>query len=168
MAIDAARIHCAKKIPSLSGDWVEEEGRRLSLVIVLEIEGVTIEGLLLRGSALKNHPDEAVTFQLEFAHEPGRRDLAVDRIDWRPLNEHTNGGKGPKEFRYLLLAETHHHAFDLNWLPDEGRLRKSNLPIAQPVNPDLADFDKLVEFVKKCFRIIDLEIPVPPWEADLL
>lgn len=168
MAIDVPNIFASKKTLSVPGSWVERDGQRLMLVAALDIDGVTVEGLVLRGTALKDCPDEAVMFQLEFKHDPKRPDRAIDRVDWRPLHSHNNRGKGPNEHRYKLISGTHRHAFDLNWLKGEERMRKMNLPIAQPVNPDLVTYDNLIEFVRKCFRISPIEFPIPPWEADLL
>lgn len=168
MAMEAPDIHSAEKIAQGFGSWVEGDNQRLTLVIVLEIEGVVIEGLLLRGSAYKDRPDEAVLFQLECNHDPARRDRAIERIDWRPLHTHTNGGKGPKELRHKLISGTHHHRFELNWLISEERMRLSNLPIAEPVNLDIRSYEKLIDFVGECFRITELKLPPPPWEAKLL
>lgn len=168
MAMKVPDIHAAEKTAQWIGSWTEGDNHTLALVVALEIEDVAVEGLVLRGSAYKDRPDEAVMFQLECVHDPVRRDRAIDRIDWRPLKSHVNGGTGPQHLRYKILRGTHHHTFDLNWLTDEERMRKLNLPLADEVNPDWETYEELVDFVKKFFRITDLEFPVPPWEAKLL
>lgn len=168
MVFDVPEIHAAEKTALPFHPWRELENRKLMIVSALEIDGVTIEGLALRGSAIKNLPNEAVTFQLECVHDPARRDLPIDRVDWRPLNPHNNRGKGPEEWQFVEISGSHHHKFGLNWLPDETRMLQRNLPIAIPLVPDPASFEDLIEFVRDCFRINSLEIPIPPWEANLL
>ena len=161
-------IHAAEKTSQGPCSWVEADNQRLRLVTALEIGNVVIEGLLLRGLAYKDRPDEAVMFQLECDHDPARRDRPIDRIDWRPLQNHMNRGRGPKRLQYKLIEGSHHHSFKLNWLGNEGRMLHNNLPIAEPIDPDLQTYAELVDFVKKCFRIRNLELPSPPWEARLL
>lgn len=111
--------------------------------------------------------EEAVTVQLEYEQE-GRRDKAIDRINWRPIHTHNNGNKGPKEHRLREMEGSHHHSFALNWLTSETRLRLRNLPVAEPLVPDPADFKSLLAFVEDVFRIEGLsESSPPPWEESL-
>lgn len=168
MAMKVPDIHAAEKTAQWIGPWTEGDNQTLALVVALEIEDVAVEGLVLRGSAYKNLPDEAVMFQLECLDGRTGRNHSIDRIEWRPLKSHVNGGRGPQHLRHKILRGTHHHTFDLNWLKDEERMRKRNLPLADEINPDFETYDDLVDFVKKCFRITALEFPVPPWEAKLL
>lgn len=141
---------------------------RLVLVAALDVDGVTIEGMLFRATAMKDRPEAALTFQLEYRLPP-RRDDAIERIDWRPLHTHTNNGRGPPEHRYTIQHGSHHHPFHLNWLPEENRMRTTNLPIAVPIVPDIPDFPSLLEFGRKCLRIGNLmALPAPPWEGRLL
>lgn len=168
MTMGLPEIFRAEKALSSQPDWLEAENKKLHFLVPLEIGGVTVEGLSLRGRTLKDRPDEEVMFQME-AWQPKRRDHAIARLDWRPLHVHNNQGRGPTQLRFSRIAGTHHHSFDLNWFEPEGRLLSSNLPVAEPVEPDLAGFSGLLEFVRKCFRISNIGlVPVPPWEADLL
>lgn len=159
------------KTPSLAQGWEENENGVLTLVVPLEIGGVTVSGLVLRGKTLAARPDQDVMFQIECLHgdRGGRRDRALARIDWRPLHSHNNRGRGPEEWRFFEQIGTHHHAFGLNWLDDEQRMRSANLPIAVPLNPEPSTYDELVAFVEETFRINNLgTLPPPQWTANLL
>ena len=150
--------------------WVEDRGDTLRLLVALEDTwGVTIEGLVLRGRALKRLPDREVTLQLEFPHDRQRTDNAIERIDWKPLQPHNNKGRGPPELQYQIQHGTHLHGFELNWLESEQRMRKSNLPIARQINEQIQVFRDLLEFSEKQFNIAGLvALPHPPWEGTLL
>ena len=150
--------------------WVESHNGRLNMVVTLEnMLGVTVEGMLLRGRAIKDRPDEEVMLQLECPHDYSREHNAIERIDWNPLHNHNNGGNGPEDLRFLLQKYTHRHSFDLNWLEEEQRMRYNNLPIAEPVAQPLKEFEDLIEFCGKCFGIENLgDLPPPPWVRTLL
>jgi hypothetical protein len=168
MAFVLPEIFAAEKEISNLPAWAEGADGRLDLVALLEIGGVTIEGLQLRGRARKDCPDEELMFQLECA-QPGRRDRAIDRIDWRPHHVHTNSGKGPPELRYLRFDGSHQHGFNLNWLSTHECMRANNLPIADALRPDHANFVQLLDFVLKCYRITNSGlVKAPPWEGALL
>jgi hypothetical protein len=63
----------------------------------------------------------------------------------------------------------HHHSFDLNLRYAENELRKGLLPIAIRLEDSPKDFNSLLGFVKKEFRINNIEwLEVPPWEPILL
>lgn len=153
---------------SFSG-WQEDDQGILEAALPVETPGgIIIEGLLLRLKARKHLVDSAAMIQLEFPHEKGRRDRAVERLDWRPLHTHTNKNLGPEELRLIDLEGSHRHSFDLNWIPHEQRLRKYNLPIAEPM-PDCADFQSFLEYAGGCLNIQNLNVvQVPPWERLML
>lgn len=150
--------------------WVERHSGRLELVVTLEtLGGITVEGMLLRGRTIKSRPDEDVTFQLEYRHDSNRNDNAIDRIDWKPLRGHNNRGNGPEYLRFKTQHGSHRHAFHLNWLERERRMRYSNLPIAEPVTQSLSSYSELLEYCEECFSIEHLgNLPPPPWERMLL
>ena len=168
MELGLDQIYEAEKNLSTTGQWVEADNQRLHLFVPLEIDGVVLEGLALRGRATKDRPDEEVMLQLEFP-QAKRRERGIERVDWRPLHIHNNLGRGPAEFRFLQQSGSHHHVFELNWLAEENRMLAGNLPIARPLNEDPSSYESLLEFVNKSFRINDIGlIPPPPWEAFLL
>ncbi len=159
----------AVKTISAQPSWVEDSNGRLWIAVPLEIDSITVESLFLRARVLKDAPDEDVFFQLEFDHDQNRRDKAISRIDWRPLHSHDNKGCGPQEWRFQAQKQSHFHKFDLNWLQMEGRLKASNLPIAVPLEIEPTDFQGLLAFVGKNFRISNIEIiSQPGWEPVLL
>src|SRR4051794_26554456 len=104
----------AKK--SLTGEppWTDRGADGLDLTAPLEIDGVVVEGLILRGRARKPLPDREVIFQLEYHHSEIIGG-PVARLEWKPLNSHNNRGLGPKHLRHKIQTESHHHRFDLNW-----------------------------------------------------
>jgi len=165
----APEVMTLPKILSGQSAWVEDASGRLTYVAALEIANVTVEGLLVRLSVSKSLPDEATMIQLEFPHSPPRRDNAMERIDWRPLHRHTNKNIGPPKLHGMVIEGSHHHRFDLNWLPNQGVMRSANLPMAVPMVPEPQSFVELLELAAAVFRIHNLvTVSVPPWEADLV
>jgi hypothetical protein len=134
----------------------------------LQIDDVVVEGLQFRAVARKQLPDEMITFQLEY-HPHGEIGGPLCRIEWRPLSGHNNKGRGPKEWQNKVIVGCHHHSFDLNFRYAQDELRKGTLPIAIPLEDSPKDFNLLLGFVKKEFRINNIEwLEVPPWEPILL
>ena len=150
--------------------WVEEKNGVLRLLATLEDElGIIVEGLALRGRAFKYRPDQDVMLQIEFPHDRQRTDNAIERIEWNSSQTHNNKGRGPQSLRHVLQRGTHLHAFDLNWLEVERRMRRRNLPIARPISESIQGFTELLEFAGKRFRISNLtNFPHPPQERPLL
>lgn len=147
-------------------EWRAHEDQ-FRFVVTLEVEGVTLEGFLLRGQCIREIPDRCVMFQLDYLYPGFRRGPAM-RIDWRPQNPHTNKNIGPADLRFLIIEGSHIHPFDHNCSLGIERIVAENLPIAAPLNPDPTDFGALVREVGKAFNIEGLEaVSVPPWEPRL-
>ena len=98
---DLPALISADKVLVAAPAWAEIGPGVLVLTAPLEIEGVTIEGLTLRGTARKPMPDRQVVFQLEY-RAAGISGGPICRIEWRPLSGHNNRGIGPKEFRNIV------------------------------------------------------------------
>ena len=147
--------------------WGERGADGLEFSAPLEIDGVTIEGLTLRGRARKPLADREVAFQLEY-HHAQIIGGAMCRIEWRPLNPHSNKGLGPKELRHIVQNGTHHHCFDLNWKRSEEAVLQGDLKIAVPLD-DPGNFRALLAVVGKEFRISNIQlVTLPPWEPRML
>jgi hypothetical protein len=102
-----------------------------------------------------------VRFMLHY-RPSNKAPMPLGRIDWRPLQPHTNPAGGP--YSLTRISASHFHTFQLNWLEREGRMRTGNLPRAQPLNRDPETFEELLAFVGKEFRINNLKmIERPPW-----
>ena len=145
-------------------DWAEDERGRHKMTLSLDIDGVTIEGLFLRVTALRSLPDQEVMVQLEY-RPPHAAGDALCRLDWRPLRPHRNPMIGPKKLHLLEIPGTHHHSFDLNWLDNKNCMRVGNLPLAKSVDEDPSTFGQLLALVSKEFRISNLsEVPLPAWD----
>jgi hypothetical protein len=167
--MDVRSVLSSTKTISIATNWVKGDDERLWVVAPLEIDGITVQGLILRVRVFKDRPDEDALFQLEFEHDPKRKDKAIERIDWKPSHTHENRGNGPPDFRFIRQNCTHYHQFDLNWLSNENRLKMDNLPVAVPISDDPVDFKGILAFVGKNFRISNIElIGQPGWEPRLL
>lgn len=136
----------------------------------LDIEGVTEAGLVLTVGAYATYPERHVTFELCVLDAADRRTRLI-RLDWRSLrgghtNKRRNKCDGPWGRR--RVPATHLHAFELNYLPDEQRMKKGKLPCAEPTSEELSSFEDVRKFVGSCFKIKNIEIvPPPDWIYDL-
>lgn len=164
---DLEKFWTAQKELSSNLEWKrrgQDEYERL--VIPLDIDGVTVEGLRFTGSAHIYSPDRWVTFQMEFESLKFPRGVPFVRFEWRPRSPHNNKGIGPPEYRHINIAETHIHPFDLNWAHSESQVRKGNLPIAVPVTQPIETFQEALDFVQNCFRIKGVSSVFPPnWKT---
>ena len=168
MAIDLRELFEAAKTLTTNPRWVDTDSTWFNLGCPIDVDQVTVEGLELRGGAGQTLPDRAVRFQLQL-HPARARCIPLCRIEWRPISPHTNPNSGPEHLRLLRIDGSHIHGFEINFLEADSRMRRRNLPIAEPLNPDPQSFDDLLDVVAKAFRISGMEkIEAPPWrEADL-
>jgi hypothetical protein len=136
----------------------------------LSIGGVVQQGLVLHGGCLKNVPDAHVTFVIQ-ATKPGtRRIIPLARIDWRSVTGgHSNPRRSGSPVSGKRCTNSHHHAFDLNWLEADGRMRGGNdLPMADDFPQEIQSFEGLLDMVGNLFRINNIEVVSPPkWEYEL-
>ena len=159
----------ADKALSAPVHWTDTDGD-LRFTATLEIGGITEEGLLLFGRATASMPDAAVTLGLRWTGAPGRY-RHFDRLDWRPVDAHTNKGVGPVHLRFRLIEGTHHHRLGQNAALEMGLLRAmaENLPIAEPVLPEPVSWEAFLAIAAQRWRIHDLvNTPYPPWQYGLL
>lgn len=170
MPMELPDIAAADKVIPGAPKWEIRDAERLTLVSALDIDGITIEGLRFRSTAFVRLPHECVTFQLEYL--PPRSNVKggpFERLEWRPLKGHNNKGLGPPEWQYIQQDGTHHHLFDINWNGQAKRVRRGDLPISLPVEPDPVSFQEALALAGKKFRINNIDVVVPPpWEATLL
>jgi hypothetical protein len=168
MQHDIEALFCAEKMLATTPTWVHRDSDCMEIVCSIEIDGIVKEGMSFRLTARKSMPDEMVTAQLEF-HPPGEAGGALARVEWRPLSAHNNRGLGPKEYRHRLIEGCHHHSFEANLKFAESEIRKGRLPVALPLKESPANFDALLDFVSKEFRITNIQwIEAPPWEPLLV
>lgn len=168
MEIDFPTLFVAPKTLVVPMPWVEREPDCLVLIAHLDVDGVTVQGVRLKGTARKSLPDEVVTFQLEY-HAPRGRGGAICRVEWRPLKGHNNKAMGPPEWRNHLISGCHLHGFDMNWTWAAKHVRRGNLPIAAPIVNPPTSYSDLLAFVGKEFRINGVEaLDLPPWQLTLL
>jgi len=138
--------------------------------VPLEIEGVTEAGFVLHGGCYKDHPDCHVTFEIRVQKSVAGRKIPLSRLDWKSLSGgHTNPRKGESEWSGKRLANTHFHSFDLNWLPDERRMRGAALTLAMEINPPLVDFAAVRAYAGIVFKIANMKVvTIPTWQYSFL
>lgn len=164
-------LYLAEKTLPLVPRWTDADGEDAytRIHVPLDIAGVVDTGVTLSGGAYIRLPDEHFTFEIALRDHEGTRRIRLARVDWRDRKGgHSNprGCSGPWSGR--RVPETHHHAFSLNYVAAEGRMRRGKLPCAEPVAEPLPSFDSLREFVGRCVNIKNMDVvPPPPWEYDL-
>jgi hypothetical protein len=136
----------------------------------LEVDGVTIAGLALRGVCYEHRPDEAVTLQVEAAMAGLRTRVPLMRLDWRPpTGGHKNPRRGPDLHIGRYIIGSHIHPFELNWLASAEVMRTGNLPFATAVKPDPDTFPEVLDLAGSMFRISNIKlIEAPSWSRRLL
>jgi hypothetical protein len=156
----------AAKLVSGDPDWYPHKrvhSTVLKLYAPLEIDGVNRAGLELRGNAVQEVPEDAVTFQL-MVSQPGRKPVMLSRLEWDTNAQHTNRMLGAPHLRGLQIQGTHFHEFEANAeLGEEFLTSPENLPVARPVD-GLASYEDALAFLAKQMNITNAEsIPPPPW-----
>lgn len=166
-----ADIFEAEKAISAFPGWSkpEEETTYLWFDAPLEIEGVTEHGLFLHGGCYERYPDCNVSLEIRIAKTPGKRCTPLARVDWRSLEGgHTNIRVDGHALSGRRLPETHHHTFNLNWRPEQSRMRRGNLRMAEPIDEDLQSFESVLGYAGKCFRINNIMVVSrPSWQYTL-
>lgn len=135
----------------------------------LAITGVIEQGFVLHGGYLKEVYDANVTFELNFTIPGQRKRCPIARIDWKALRGgHSNPKRSGIAVSGQRVSDSHHHAFDLNWVESESRMRFGNLPMAEDIPQEIQSFESLLPFVGKSFRINNIDVVTPPkWEYTL-
>ena len=71
--------------------------------------------------------------------------------------------------RFTEIRGSHHHPFELNFMPEVSRVREKNLPIAFPIIPNPKNYFEFLAFVGKAVNISNISLlELPPWERKLL
>lgn len=165
MGVEIAGLMDATKRLALVPAWAKI-GEELSFVMPLEVDSVTIP-LSLRARTSLRQPDRNVMLQIEFVPVIGKTE-PLCRLDWRPFHNHNNRNRGPKEFRFVVMAGSHNHAFDLNWSAEAQRMIGKNLPVAMPLAHEMS-FDGLLAVLAQSAKIQNAsDIPPPSWEQGLI
>jgi hypothetical protein len=135
----------------------------------LMIAGVVEQGFVLHGGYLKHAPEANVSFELLVGKPGGKRKIAIARVDWRAVRGgHTNRRRKGSPVSGLRVSNSHHHSFELNWVPLEGRMRSGDLPMAEDIDQRIQTFELLRDSVGNLFRINNIDVVTPPkWEYDL-
>lgn len=151
--MDLPEIMAAEKLFASRPVWKHRDRGWLFATAPLKIEGVVMEGLKFRATALACRPDESLTFQIEYLPTiRGAKGGPLARIEWLPITPHNNKGVGPAELRFLDQTGSHNHSFDLNWEHSPSQVKKGALPISVPIFPE-PSFAEIVVLVAKEFRI---------------
>lgn len=134
----------------------------------LEIDDDVVPGLVLHASAMISEPQRHVSFELRLEKTPGRKKTPISRFDWRAIGGHSNKRFcSDRRWRGERVDDTHYHDFWLNYSKADGKLRKE-LPCARNIDEEVNDFNDVLEFVGKSFRIKNIEVvPEPTWRYDM-
>lgn len=163
MGVDLREYFEAEKLLSRRPNWIQNNNL-LRLSCPLDIDGVTIAGLEFCGYATNDLPEEDVVFQLQFKPAKGKS-FPFCRIEWRPISDHNNNGKGPEELKFLKFKATHIHPFAVNYDQARGKMRTQNIKIAKPYEKEPTTWKELLDLVGKEFRIGNMDwIPLPSWQ----
>lgn len=163
-----------KLIPTFPG-WAQtpDESGYVWFDASLEIRGVVQEGLVFHGGCEIGSPDRHVTFELRALNPEGGRKIPLHRIDWRANSGGHSNRIRPKDDAGNFLAparasESHMHPFSLNWVPQNGRMRKG-LPVAIDIPEEIQTFESLRLFAGNAFHINNIGLVIaPPWAYKLL
>lgn len=161
-------IVSAQKLIAAPAEW-GRRGRRLEIVLPLEINEVIEEGLLFRATALERMPDREVVFQIEYhgLRIPGGNG-PLARFEWNTLRPHNNRGRGPEEYQFLEMFPSHVHLFEDNWDEIEGAMMRDNLPVARPISESIQGFAEAVAFAGNLFKISNIGlVKTPEWVYEL-
>lgn len=164
-------VNATKQIAQFPG-WqdAEPETGYMWFDAPIDIAGVVQDGVFLHGGCYRYAPEKHVTFELFARSQSGRRKIPLNRVDWRSLNGgHSNPRRPGSPVSGLRVSATHFHDFELNWIPLESRMRGRDLSQARNIDEELQSFESLREFVRRSFRITNMDVVLPPkWEYKLL
>lgn len=136
----------------------------------LDIDGVTVAGLHIEMTADQNLPFENVSVALSFEPPTGTvKGGHIYRIDWRPLNAHTNKEQGQYPGRLRTFVGSHQHPLNLNERHCSAQLKNGGLPIATHLPRWFRDdYRGLLVLASRRLRITGLEtVELPPWNTSL-
>ncbi len=148
-----------------------DEGGYIRFQSAIEIDGITEAGLVLDGGTYAQHRDVNVSFELAVVNFGQHRRIPLVRLEWRSLrgghsNQRKNGCEGA--WAGKRVPETHIHTFEANWIDTKARMRRGDLPCAEPIAEELQSFEDVRAFVGRHFRINNIGIvPRPDWRYDL-
>jgi hypothetical protein len=164
MSIDLDAFSLAEKSLAARPVWIIQDSEWLGFTCPIDIDDITLAGFRLRAKSKLRYQDRHVILQMEH-HPPTDKGGAICRMEWKPFNGHNNRGLGPKEWRFREIVGSHHHPFHLNWEASEKAVRRGQLPIAIPLEPDPANFREFLALIGKEFRIKNIQcISAPPWQ----
>lgn len=162
-------ILAAEKALTMAVRWVED-GAWLRFAATLDIGEVTEDRLRLQGRAHAGMADRSVSLVLTWQGAVGRP-LPFERLEWRPQDRHVNKPVVPKPHRGRVIETSHRHALALNARTTIGlaAAMAENLPAAEALDPEPADWEAFAAVAAGAWRIAGLvHLPPPPWQYDLL
>jgi hypothetical protein len=168
MTLDIEAFFKADKTIPIPPDWFVLDSEWIGFACPLDVDGVTLAGFRLQAKAMLRQPDRHVVMQLEHL-PPTDKGGAICRIEWRPFSGHNNKGNGPANLRFKDILTSHLHPFDLNWRECEKSVRRGQLPIALPLDPDPPNYREFLALVGIEFRIENIQcVVIPPWQPVII
>ncbi len=164
MSGDLKEYFEAEKLLSRHPTWIPAARNSLKSVTPLDIDGVTVQGLEFCAYAMVEFPEEEVVFQLQY-QPPKIKSFPFCRIEWKPLSDHCNNGKGHPDVKFLKFRATHIHPFEMNYDASNGKMRYHNIDIGIPCEKGTETWKELLALAQKEFRISNMDwVPLPPWQ----
>ena len=158
-------VESKKRLVLFSKSWQETPHKstvKLEFVTSLEVDSITLEGVRLRGRAIKSLPESDTMFQLEMRYGSEWHHLC--RLDWRPKHSHTDQ-VGPISDR-ANFSGSGWHSFDNNSKYGLWTLRDGNLPRAVAIAPEPQNFIDVLKEVERRMLIDNAcDIAAPNWET---
>ena len=137
--------------------------RNLELTCAVAQDGITVQGILLRGATPLTAQDRDVMFQLSCEVSRIGRQVPLTRVEWRGTT-HVNK-LGPPDLARQHIGETHIHRFERNIEFGFNRMLAENLPVAEEIDPAPSSFNELLAFLRETLRIMNADrIMSPPWQ----
>jgi hypothetical protein len=142
---------------------------QLRFEVALDIDGVTEEGLTLRGRTNAILVGQDVSLMLVRV-TAGRTGQTFDRLEWRPTQPHTNRPHPDPALSLIAIEGSHHHPLEANAASPGGLTAalRDNLPVARPLAEEPAGWSALAALAATLWRIEGLgDAPEPPWQPEL-
>ena len=172
---DAKHIFRAKKRLIDIHPWAHKptrDGKAVQCVFAsrIKIDGTMPRGIWFRCTMFPKYPDTAA-IQIECEILGSRSHIPLYRLDWRPIDTHTNADYGPKILRgeFFDFGTTHEHVFIYHAIPKMKRLRTGGVQTARKIEPDFATFKDTLAHSCATLRMENwVDVPPPNLQGELL
>lgn len=171
---DLKAIYNAHKAASDNPSWVVTERnnrRRIAIACPLWINEAVVAGLRLEIDAFESRPAHRPFMLMSSKLLASLRGKTwhLSRVDFDPEPTTISHRNPPNRWNAPpIINGGHWHPFVENAsLGLEALSQAENLPLALPLNRELATFDDILKVIRDCFIVPELWIEEPPWSQML-